>query len=486
MTQVIPKKYPTATPEVAKMFGINFQPAQNSPAALEQEFQAPVFGAVLDSGKSLVKEKNGGGGGSRLGPALSNYAENFTREADGASQSQNIFFKFFKALWPYLAVFAVGLALYYFFFTNLNFGNFFHGKPKIPQTKKDSFVQNFQKQNLQSYTAWISQFYFEVSDQKVLDPDTDNSGNGLTNFQKYLLNLNPKAYDTLGLGLADSEALAQDINPLTGNRLAQQQKQIAEKYIDMEIVMNRFTLAQLESKNRVAGTSAVNAAVGPQRGECGLTPRSAMAGVFVPCAKASEPTAASANPHSSGQPKRQLSKYIAPNTGPANQPAASADRPVFDNPYNLDADTSLAGRLEIADLGISAPIIWTKNAKNFNNDLKAGVVHYPGTALPGQLGTAYISGHSSNYVWAKGNYNQIFSKLGDLPDNTPFKIILPQKGRRDAILHYVVTGRKEFSPKDQAQFENGPKSIVALSTCWPVGTTQKRLVVFGELTQVEQ
>ena len=55
-----------------------------------------------------------------------------------------------------------------------------------------------------------------VSDPKILDPETDNSGNGLTNFQKYLLNLNPKSYDTLGLGEADSQTIAKGINPLTG------------------------------------------------------------------------------------------------------------------------------------------------------------------------------------------------------------------------------------------------------------------------------
>ncbi|MFA5860051.1 MAG: sortase, partial [Elusimicrobiota bacterium] len=88
--------------------------------------------------------------------------------------------------------------------------------------------------------------------------------------------------------------------------------------------------------------------------------------------------------------------------------------------------------------------------------------------------------------WVKGDFNKVFSKLGDLADNTSFKITVVQKNGKDAIFHYVVTGRKEFSATDQEQFKNTGESIVALSTCWPVGSTAKRLVVFGQVTQVER
>jgi sortase A len=165
--------------------------------------------------------------------------------------------------------------------------------------------------------------------------------------------------------------------------------------------------------------------------------------------------------------------------------------PAYDNPVVSEIDANninleTAGRLEIPSLGINVPVIWTKNTKNFETDLQKGVVHYPGTALPGQIGTTYISGHSSNYAWAKGEYNKVFSKLGDLPDNSSFIVTVVQKNGQDARLHYVVIKRKEFSPTDQEQFRNTGDSLVALSTCWPIGSTKSRLVVFGKLTQVEK
>ena len=130
--------------------------------------------------------------------------------------------------------------------------------------------------------------------------------------------------------------------------------------------------------------------------------------------------------------------------------------------------------------------MWSDDPKDFDKDLQSGVIHYPGTAMPGQIGTTYISGHSSNFAWAKGSFKQVFAVLGKLADNTSFKITVVQKNGKDAIFHYVVTGRKEYSPTDQAQFANSGKSVVALSTCWPVGSTAKRLVVYGELTQTEK
>ncbi len=89
-------------------------------------------------------------------------------------------------------------------------------------------------------------------------------------------------------------------------------------------------------------------------------------------------------------------------------------------------------------------------------------------------------------AWAKGDYNKIFTKLGSVPDNASFKVTVVQKNGKDARLHYVVTHRKEYSPTDPAQVANTGKSVVALSTCWPVGSTSKRLVVFGELVQVDR
>src|SRR5438093_1507422 len=69
--------------------------------------------------------------------------------------------------------------------------------------------------------------------------------------------------------------------------------------------------------------------------------------------------------------------------------------------------------LEISSLGIKAPVVYVDQANEtaFQAALKDGVVHYPGTALPGQPGNVYIFGHSSDYFWSNGHYKTIFASL---------------------------------------------------------------------------
>lgn len=477
------KTYPHGSIDVHKMFGLSLNDGGNTEAVHPLDPHLPV--------EEKAKTKSNG---NSNGASLTKYTEPKKGNLEAVEDKKySPAVKVLVAVTPYIAVFVVGLLLYFFFFTKINFGTIFKLKPKMATlTSKDSVAESYKQQHLDAYKQWIFGYYFEVSDDKIIDPDTDNSGNGLTNFQKYLLGLNPKSYDTLGLGVSDSEALGQGINPQTGSHLSEEQKKTIEKYIDMEVVMNRFALANSRNQNRVAGVevSQSNSQSGFKKP---ITPRANMNGVlYSENAEQVFPILDNSNSanqrigesvNRSTQGAQNLIKPIAPITGPAEH---SAGERVLDNPYGLEIDTNIPARLEIPELNVSAPIIWTKTPNSFLKDLQSGVVHYPGTALPGEVGTTYISGHSSNYVWAKGDYNKIFSKLGDLPDNTSFKITVVQKNGSDAILHYVVVRKKEYSPRDAEQFKNTDKSLVALSTCWPVGTTQRRLVVFGELTQVEK
>lgn len=436
------KVYPSSTPALEKIFGF---PANSHEKSLTSEAESapnlselPVKDLPIEK---KIAELHSTGHVSAHGTLAAAPFE-FTPAPEAFKPKRYV--KIAKVILPYLIVFNVALVAYFFFFKGMNFnlGSIFNSAPK-PASVQESAIALLEKQDLANYQAWVSNFYFNVSDPKVLDPNVDNSGNGLSNFQKYLLNLNPKAYDTIGLGMADSQALEAGIDPTSGAPLSTQQKDIIAKYFDMEVIANRLAVEQLSRAGLVAGSYTSQPGV--------LTPRVA---------------------------------YY-PKSTPTPTPAPTA---VKDNVLGniLDINTDIPGRLEIPSLKINVPIIWSKDTKSFDKDLKSGVVHYPGTALPGEIGTSYISGHSSNYAWVQGNYNRIFSKLNDIADFSSFKVTVVQKNGKDAILNYVVKSRKQYSATDQEQFANTGKSVMALSTCWPVGTTAKRLVVFGELTQIDR
>lgn len=135
--------------------------------------------------------------------------------------------------------------------------------------------------------------------------------------------------------------------------------------------------------------------------------------------------------------------------------------------------------VRIDKIGIEAPMIWSKseNEKEMLRDLENGVSHYADTAAPGQNGNAVISGHSSNYIWAKGSYNHIFKDLNNLEKGDIINIKTIQKNGRVIVYKYAVIGKYIDAPDDERIFENTDNSMVTLSTCWPLGTNLKRLVI---------
>lgn len=499
MTQDTPiKKYPHTTAEVAQMLGIpqvsGSVPMSSFPAADLPVAGLPVVNDQPDSKTSdqFTHTPASMPASMPVENAHPNSVDNIDLQSvDQKAAAQPAYVKIGKAILPFAAVFLIGIFLYYFFFTKVDFTTVFKQKTTV-STPQVTLIEQLEQQDKVAYNAWIAGYYYDVTDPKLLDPEADNSGNGLSNFQKYLLNLNPKSYDTLGLGEADSQLIAQGTNPLTGAALTDDQKNIIGKYVDMEVVMNRLTLFNLQNPSRVAGvsigTNGNNSAFGGNNNDNNNPGATAQGGKYSYSSNAnynyspgSTTGTGSVNNNSgtnggAGSSNNSQNQRNSPNTGVNLTPISNSQ---------VDINTSLPGLLEIPDLKIKVPIIWTKDPKNFDQDLQVGVVHYPGTALPGEIGTTYISGHSSNYIWAKGSYNQIFSKLGNLALNTSFKITVTKPDGKTVVFNYVVTKSQQYAPADQAQFVNGGKSTVALSTCWPVGSTAKRLVVFGQLTQVQ-
>jgi LPXTG-site transpeptidase (sortase) family protein len=448
------KKYPSSSDEVAKMLKLSQhggqtdkQPSIIAPADLPVA-NLPIVQSK-DQPQSAIpsSEKQAP---AKAGTKFSEHLEELP--LDEKKSAEPAYVKILKTAAPYLAIFILGIFLYYFFFTGVDFNAIFKLQPKA-STPQVTAINQLEQQDLASYDTWIKSFYYDVSNPTILAPETDNSGNGLSNFQKYLLNLNPKSYDTLGLGMADSQSLAQGIDPLTGGPLTDAQKSIISKYIDMEVVMNRLTLYNLENPGQVAGTSI-----------------SANGQTLPPAFATGTNTAIRGDSAGNGNGNGN----IAPVTSPQLQDSS------------ISINYSIPGRLQIPDLKINVPINWPQSSADFDNELQTGVIHYPGTSLPGQIGTTYIAGHSSNYIWAKGSYNHIFSTLGNLAINSSFSITVTQTNGQTITFDYAVIKTEQFSPTDPAQIQNTGQSLVALSTCWPVDTTSKRLVVYGLLTQIEQ
>lgn len=147
----------------------------------------------------------------------------------------------------------------------------------------------------------------------------------------------------------------------------------------------------------------------------------------------------------------------------------------------LNFDLSKPGRLSIPKLGMQVPLIFSKTPDDFDADLTKGVVHYPGTVLPGEKGVSYISGHSSDYLWKKHPYKQVFAKLNFLEPGDDIFIDVYGVDGKLYNYRYKVSAEKIYKPDDQTQFIDNSRSILNLSTCWPIGTQKDRYVVSATL-----
>lgn len=117
------------------------------------------------------------------------------------------------------------------------------------------------------------------------------------------------------------------------------------------------------------------------------------------------------------------------------------------------------------------------NQEAYTEALKQGVAHASGTVYPGQVGNTFLFAHSVGNFWEANQWNAVFYLLKELVPGD--EVDLFYLGRRYV---YVIYDKKVVDPSEvgylnvQANFP-----MLTLQTCWPPGTTLKRLLVFGRL-----
>jgi len=144
-------------------------------------------------------------------------------------------------------------------------------------------------------------------------------------------------------------------------------------------------------------------------------------------------------------------------------------------------------RVIIPKLGLNVPLVtpsyqsllnedWSQVEKDIQEALAMGIVHYPGTARPGQAGNFFVTGHSSYYPWAPGKYKSVFARLHNLEPGDEYYVYYGGDQHR-----YIVRTKKEVSPSNVDVLDQPVnKRLATLMTCTPVGTTLRRLVVTAE------
>jgi sortase A len=169
-------------------------------------------------------------------------------------------------------------------------------------------------------------------------------------------------------------------------------------------------------------------------------------------------------------------RFIAPFITPSR---AVSQTPIIIDPNNTAV--SKDPKIIIPKINVEIPVVYdepTIDEAAIERALERGVVHYPTTSNPGEIGNGVIFGHSANNILNHGKYKFAFVLLKRLEAGDVFYI--QKDGKRYA---YKVFDKKIVPPTDVSvlypSFPDKPATFT-LITCDPPGTSLNRLVVTGE------
>lgn len=130
----------------------------------------------------------------------------------------------------------------------------------------------------------------------------------------------------------------------------------------------------------------------------------------------------------------------------------------------------------IPKIGAAAPIVKDVDPLDsiiYQKALTKGVAHAKGTANPGENGSIFLFAHSSADLFTASKYNSVFYLVHHLSQGDEIKLWY------QGIEHRYQVSSKEYVEASQVEYltEKSSAEILTLMTCWPPGTTIRRLVI---------
>jgi sortase A len=156
-----------------------------------------------------------------------------------------------------------------------------------------------------------------------------------------------------------------------------------------------------------------------------------------------------------------------PITAAAATTAAPTTLPTPIAPPAEDAKEALddIGHIEIPKLDVSADLFEGIALST----LDRGPGHWPGTALPGQVGNVVVAGHRTSHSKPFRNIDKL-----DEGDVVAFTL-------NGATYNYVVTGHEIVDPTAIQIVDQTPEPTATLFACHPPGSVAERYVVHLKL-----
>jgi LPXTG-site transpeptidase (sortase) family protein len=109
----------------------------------------------------------------------------------------------------------------------------------------------------------------------------------------------------------------------------------------------------------------------------------------------------------------------------------------------------------------------------YDKILSNKAAHAQGSSFPGQKGLIYLFGHSTNSIFNKNFFNPVFYSVKNLEPGDQIAILYQGK-----VHVYQINEKMVVDPNDFTALKAGiDEEKLVLQTCWPPGTSWKRLLL---------
>jgi LPXTG-site transpeptidase (sortase) family protein len=116
------------------------------------------------------------------------------------------------------------------------------------------------------------------------------------------------------------------------------------------------------------------------------------------------------------------------------------------------------------------------NSNVYQLALSRGVAQAKGSTFPDQIGNMFLFSHSSANLLDATRYNSVFFLLSKLKKNDKIDIYYKEIKYEYRVKEIKIIGAKEVSYLSSIS----KTKTLTLMTCWPPGTTLKRLLIIAE------
>lgn len=166
--------------------------------------------------------------------------------------------------------------------------------------------------------------------------------------------------------------------------------------------------------------------------------------------------------------RSEFAKSLAGGTTTTLPTSASTPTPTSAPPTTLPALLSQGGAAAVIDIpkiGLDEVVVEGVGVE----ELKKGVGHYPDTKMPGEKGNAALAGHRTTY-------GHPFNRIDELVPGDKIMVTT-----RVGTFTYDVMEKKVVTPETVSVLDDTTDNRLTLTTCHPMYSAEKRLIVVASL-----